>query len=151
MEHQKTFKCYQIFSNLNELKIQILCLFYLFIIISVSGQQQIQKDSKEIFTNELFLNKRVQYILIDYLKKNKIILSDKDSLITNKPLKYSNERITLVIDKKLSNADLYVQYYILNPDLAYISLWGNIDAISFTFAKKRGKWIFFDYSIRKTR
>lgn len=147
----KTFKCYQIFSNLNKLKIQILCLFCLFINISVSSQQQIQTDSKEIFTNELFSNKRVQYILKDYLKKNKIIILDKDSLITNKPLKYSNERMTFFIDKKLSNADLFVQYYILNPDLAYVSLWGDIDAISFTFGKKRGKWIFFDYSIRKTR
>jgi hypothetical protein len=50
--------------------------------------------------------------------------------------------VTLVIDKKLSNADLFVRYYILNPDLAYVSLWGDNDAISFTFAKKRGKWIF---------
>ncbi|GEM_PF-3541338 len=147
----KTFKCYQIFSNLSKFKIQILCLFCLFIIISVSGQQHIQTDSKEIFTNEFFSNKRVQYILKDYLKKDKIIILDNDSLITNKPLKYSNEKITLAIDKKLSNADLFVQYYILNPDLAYVSLWGDIDAISFTFAKKRGKWIFFDYSIRKTR
>ncbi|WP_312177613.1 hypothetical protein, partial [Chryseobacterium sp.] len=131
----KTFKCYQIFSNLSKFKIQILCLFCLFIIISVSGQQHIQTDSKEIFTNEFFSNKRVQYILKDYLKKDKIIILDNDSLITNKPLKYSNEKITLAIDKKLSNADLFVQYYILNPDLAYVSLWGDIDAISFTFAK----------------
>jgi len=147
----KTFKCHQIFSNLYRLKIQILCLSCLFINISVSGQQHIQTDSKEIFTNEFFSNKRVQYILKGYLKKDKIIILDNDSLITNKPLKYSNERITLAINKKLSNADLFVQYYILNPDLAYVSLWGGIDAISFTFAKKRGKWIFFDYSIRTTR
>lgn len=100
--------------NLSKLKIQILCFFCLFIIISVSGQQHTQIDSKEIFTNEFFSNNRVQYILKDYLKKNKIIILNKDSLITNKPLKYSNERITLAIDKKLSNADLFVQYYILN-------------------------------------
>jgi hypothetical protein len=58
---------------------------------------------------------------------------------------------SIAIDNKMFDADLFVQYYILNPDLAYVSLWGAIDAISFTFAKKRGKWMFFDYSIRKTR
>lgn len=147
----KTFKCYQIFSNLNKFKIQILCLFFLFIFISVSSQQQVQTDSKEIFTNEFFLNKRVHYILKDYLKKDKITILDKDSLITDKPLNYSNERMKLAIDNKMSDADLFVQYYILNPDLAYVSLWGDISAISFTFAKKGGKWIFFDYSIRETR
>ncbi len=132
----KTFKYYQIFSNLNKLKIQILYLFFLFMFISVSSQQQVQTDSKEIFTNEFFLNKRVHYILKDYLKKDKITIFDKDSLITDKPLNYSNERIKLAIDNKLSDADLFVQYYILNPDLAYVSLWGDISAISFTFAKK---------------
>jgi hypothetical protein len=147
----RIFKCYQIFSNLNKLKIQTLCLFFLFIFSSVSSQQQVQTDSKETFTNEFFSNKRVHHILKDFLKKNKITILDKDSIITNKPLDYSNERIKLAINNKLSDADLFVQYYIINPDLAYVSLWGNIKAVSFTFAKKGGKWIFFDYSIRETR
>jgi hypothetical protein len=124
-------------------------IIYLYAFLALKSL--IQADSKEIFRNEFFSNKRVQYILKDYLKKDKIIILDKDSLITNKPLKYSNERMKLAIDNKMSDADLFVQYYILNPDLAYVSLWGNIDAISCTFAKKGGKWIFFDYSIRKTR
>lgn len=125
--------------------------FFLFIFSSVSSQQQVQTDSKETFTNEFFSNKRVHHILKDFLKKNKITILDKDSIITNKPLDYSNERIKLAINNKLSDADLFVQYYIINPDLAYVSLWGNINAVSFTFAKKGGKWIFFDYSIRETR
>ncbi|HAO05556.1 hypothetical protein [Chryseobacterium mucoviscidosis] len=147
----RTFKCYQISSNLNKLKIQVLCLFFLFIFSFVFSQQQIQANSKETFTHEFFSNKRVHYILKEHLKKNKITILDKDSLITNKPLDYSNERIKLAIDNKHSNADLFVQYYIINQDLAYVSLWGNINAVSFTFAKKGGKWIFFDYSIRETR
>lgn len=150
--HLKTFKCYPIFLNLIRFKIQLISFLFLFIFGSVSGQQK-KTDSKEEFTNEFLANKRVHYVLKESLKKDKIIISDKDSLITNKPLNYSNERIKLIIDNKLQEADLHVQYYIINQDLAYVVLFKNTnEAISFIFVKSKNpeKWNFFDSTIRAT-
>lgn len=147
----KTFKCYPIFLNLTRFKMQLISFLFLFIFSSVSGQQQ-KKDSKEIFTNEFLSNRRVHYVLKERIKKNKITISDKDSLITNKQLNYSDESIKLVVANKLPEADLHVRYYIINPDLAYVVFFRNInEGISFIFVKKRGKWNFFDYTVRETR
>lgn len=145
---QQISKCYQTF--LNRSRFKIITFFFLFVCSSNFICQQRQTD-RELFNNELFSNKRVQYILKTHIKKKEILISDKDSLMTNKSLNYSNAEITIILKNKVKEADLHVTYYIVNPDLAYVSFWENTnEAISFLFGKKGGKWIFFDYSIRET-
>lgn len=147
--YQKIFNCYQIFLNLNRFKV----MSFLFCFISGALMCQ-QISDKEIFTNEFLSNKRVHYVLKERIKKKEILISDKNNLITNKPLSYSNEGITVLVSNTLKEADLSVQYYIINPDLAYVVLFreGN-EGISFIFVKTKNpsKWNFFEYSIRETR
>lgn len=132
-------------------KLGIITFFFLFACSSHCMCQQKHID-RELFNKELFSNKRVQYIFKKYIKKKEILIMDKDSLLTNKRLDYSNDEIKIVVNNKLKEADLYVTYYIVNPDLAYVSFWENSnEAISFIFGKIKEKWIFFDYTIRETR
>lgn len=148
----KTFRCCQIFLNQDKIKMKFISILFLLAFTFITGQQRQSAEAKELFTNDFLSNIRVHHVLKERLKKDKIIISDKDSLITNKPLQYSDDNIIIAINNKMDKADLYVKYYIINPDLAYAVFFKNTnEGISFIFLKRNEKWNFFDYNIRETR
>lgn len=137
------------FLTLNRFKIINLLFFCRFGLLM---SQQI--NEKEKFTNEFIANKRVHHILKERIQKKEIFISDKNHLITSKPLSYSNDEVAITIDNMLQEADLSVQYYIINPDLAYVVLFRDTnEGISFIFVKAKNpdKWNFFEFSVRETR
>lgn len=148
----KTFRCCQIFLNQDKIKMKFISILFLLAFTFITGQKRQSAEAKELFTNEFLSNKRVHHVLKERVKKDEIIISDKDRLITNKPLQYSDDNIIITIDNKIDKADFYVKYYIINPDLAYAVFFRDTnEGISFIFLKRNERWNFFEYHIRGTR
>lgn len=85
--------------------------------------------------------------------KNEIIILDSKQLITKEPLSFTNRDIKIIIDnKETPNNDLFVKYYKVNNDLAYIVFWANDnDAICFIVVKNDKNWSIADAITRNIR
>ncbi|WP_449397459.1 hypothetical protein [Chryseobacterium wanjuense] len=92
----------------------------------------------------------------NYPNKNDIYISDPDHLISKESSSYTNRDIKIKInDNNSIKSDLYLKYYIINSDLAYVVFWTKtIEGISFVLIKSRedkSKWVIFDVNYKNIR
>ena len=141
----------------NKIKIIYYLLCIVTIVSSCTSHTSIAKKDKENFAEQFFTNKLFYGAMKkNYPNKNEIFVSDPDHLISEKSLVYSNREIVIKInDNNLSKNDLYLKYYIINSELAYVVFWTNtIEGISFVLVKSKldeSKWNIFDVTYRNIR
>jgi hypothetical protein len=133
----------------------IILIVFVLITNSCAINKNTSKKTENTFNEFFFMDKRFYSVMKNqFQNKNEILISDSKNVISSHSLNFSNRDLKIKVntDNNIQDNDLFVKYYKVNKELAYIVFWRNDNnAICFIVTKDNNKWNIADVIFRETR
>lgn len=133
----------------------IILIAFVLITNSCAINNNTSKTFENTFNEYFFMDKRFYSVMRNqFQNKNQILISDSKKLIADHSLNFSNRdlKIKISTENNINENDLFVKYYKVNKELAYIIFWLNDNnAICFIVTNDNNKWNIADVIFRETR